>query len=144
MADRAKDRTIPLVLIGVGIAIYLIVGLTADEPAATLAAIAVVTGVQVALGLIALYVTAGVMHIDFGPLGIGILKLAAIFIFPDAVAVVIPTEVLDWLVAAVLYLSLLAWFFDLEPLELLVCATVIFLVRLFATIVIIGMLMASA
>jgi hypothetical protein len=99
--------------------------------------------IMIPLGIVACFITAKLMGISFGELRSACVKLAAIFTFPGAVALIIPVTPLAWLVSIILYFGLLIWFFELEGWEPVVCAVVIWLVRLAATIIA-TMLLASA
>ena len=146
-SSRPKDVKIPLILLGIGVVIYVIVAAMIAESSGPLMGTGESVGMgtlllgmflgtvlQVVLGIIALFITAAIMGIDFGPLGLAILKLAAIMVFPDAVAAVFPIPLLGWIISMGLYLWLLAWLFDLEPLDTVVCAFVIFFVNIGAGI----------
>jgi len=145
MEGRAKDAMIPLILIGIGLAIYAVAGFALAGPGgagATLIGLLIAVAVGVVLGIVALYITAAIMSIDFGPLGQAILKLCAIFVFSGAVAEFIPVPILGWLVSLGLYLWLLAWLFELEPLETIVCALVILGVRIAVGIFLLAAIMS--
>jgi hypothetical protein len=133
-----KDYLIPGILMGVGILIFLtyafIMGGTAG-----LAAMAVYLPIRlvmmVVLGVIACFITARIMGTGFGYLKSAIVKLAAIFIFPAAATFFIPW--VGWLLALLLYWKLLEWLFELEALETVVLAIVIWFVNIGAMILMI-------
>lgn len=134
--DKAKEVTIPAVLLGIALAVFVGYGFYAAG-AAGAGVVLMAVGVQLVIGvllaIIACFITAKVMGISFGPLGSASLKLAAIFTFPAAVSLFIP--VVGWLAALILYFALLAWLFDLEAFEAVVCAVVIWVVRMLAVLV---------
>ena len=123
---EAKEVKIPLALIAIGLAIFIVLGFHRAGPvgaAASLAALAVGLIFGVTMGVIACFITARIMDAYFGYLKTAILKLAAIFIATGAVSAIIP--VVGWLLGLVLYFGLLAWFFELEMLEVIVLSLVL-------------------
>ena len=130
--DEAKERLIPAILLAVGLAVFVVYGFVAGGATGAVAVLLLV-GVQltlaVVLGLVACAIVAKVLATSFGYLGSATLKLAAVILFPSALTILIPSAPLAWAVSLILFLSLLVWLFDLEPLELIVCAVVIWLVR---------------
>jgi hypothetical protein len=141
--NEAKEVTIPTILLGIALAVFLGYGFYAAGVSGA-GVVLIVVGIQVIigviLGIIACVITARLMDISFGRLGTASLKLAAIFAFPAAVSLFIPF--IGWLVALILYFILLTWLFDLEGREATVCAIVIWVVRMFAFYVG-GLLLAS-
>ncbi len=90
---------------------------------------------NIVFGIIALYIAAAVLQIDFGNIGTAVLKLAAVFSAPAAAGALVPIEIVDWLVSIVLYWVLLAWLFSLEARDLFISVVILFLVRLVAGVV---------
>lgn len=139
--DDAKEVKIPLVLLLAGLGIYVSYGFYAAGPegaVAVLMAVCTQLGLGVLLGILACMLTAKLMDISFGTLSHASLKLAAIFAFPSAVSLYIPY--FGFIVAFVLYIGLLAWLFELEGREVLVCAAVISVVRWLAGIMALAVL----
>jgi len=123
----------PAILLGVGIAIYMLYALIVGGPAGLIAMgilLPIRIFFQVTLGVIACYITAKIMSTDFGLLLPAIVKLAAVFIFPSAVTFFIPW--IGWLIALGLYWCLLQWLFELDGMETIVLSIVIFGVNLAA------------
>lgn len=141
----AKEVKIPLGLLVVGIAVMVF---AAFQDAGTRGAVEVMAvigtyiAVLVSLGIVALFIVAKVLDASFGPASIAALKLAAVFIFPAAIGLLLP-EGLGWVVALVLYLALLAWLFELDGTELIVCVVVIGIVRWVAGIAMATMIAAG-
>jgi len=134
-----KQRTIPLGMVGAAVVIIggVIVSMGGVEAAAgSWAQLALSTGIGVGLMLVALFITARLMGIGFGPVDSAIIKLTAIYLLPSAIqlAILATTGIgfIGWLVSIVLYLVLLGWLFDLELSETLICAVVIFMVNFVA------------
>ena len=130
--NEAKEVKIPAALLGIALVVFVGYGFyTAGAAGAAMALVAL--GIQLVIGvvlaIIACFITAKLMGISFGPIGTASLKLAAIFAFPAAVSLFIP--LVGWLVALFLYFGLLAWLFDLEGMEVVVCAIVIWGIRVF-------------
>ena len=134
-----KEVKYPLILLIVGLVLFLLYGLIKGGFSGAGMILGTV-GLQLVMGLplavLACFLTAKILSIDFGLLHTAILKLAAAFVFPAAVGVMLPVPLLGWLVSLVLYWAMLEKFFELEPTELVTCVILIFLVRLVAGIVV--------
>ena len=131
--DVAKQYKLPALMIVVGVLILAVIGYSrAGEEAIgpVLSAIAMMTVINVVLGLFGLMITASILGVSFGPISSATLKLAATVILPLAIAEPIPY--FGWLVAMVLYFAMLAWLFDLDPNEAMICAIVLWLIRFLA------------
>ena len=142
---NAKERTIPQILLGVGVLIFVVHGFRTagtEGATATLTALSIMLALGVVLGIIACFITAKIMDIDFGPLNTAVFKLAAIFLFPEAVSMLIPWPAAAWIVSVILYYWLLMWLFEIEFGEALVCAIVIWVVRLVAILIVGTMFLA--
>ena len=98
--------------------------------------------IGVAVSLLACFTAAKIMDIDFGPLGTGILKLAAVYMAPGAVAVMLNDLVfgLGWIVSGGVYYGLLSWLFDLDFLETVVVAVVLSFIKTWLIVLVIGFL----
>ena len=142
----AKEIKIPLALIAVSVILYAIYGLTVDSAGGLSFALQVflVTAViGVPLGIIACLIVAKLLDAGYGDARTAALKLAAIFLFPGAVALFLPGGV-DWLVATALYLVLLLWLLELEGgVELALLVLVIAIVRWVAMFAVAGLLTAA-
>jgi hypothetical protein len=143
-ADQANDATefkIPAALIAGAVALDLVLAVTRSGEKFTAGHVLIVTGIgtaiNVAIGLVALAITARIAGISFGYLRTAVIKLLAIFMFPAAVAAFIQLGILAWLVSMVLYLGLLSWLFELEGWELWVCALVMWGTKVAAGILLI-------
>jgi len=126
----AKDVTIPLVLIVLGFLGFAFAGYRAlgpQGPAIVMAYVGVWTFIGTGLMVLAAYVTAGFLSVSFGELGPASLKLAAVYLFPAAVALVIP---MGWIAALFLWLGLLMWLFELEMYQAVIFAIIFLLVRI--------------
>jgi hypothetical protein len=126
-----KDYLIPGVLLSIGILIFLawsviLGGLTGLAVMAVYLPIRLV--VQVVVGVIACFFTARIMGTSFGYLKTAIIKLAAIFVFPAAATFFIPW--VGWILALLLYWKLIEWLFELEAMETIVLAIVIWFVNI--------------
>ena len=142
----AKDVQIPLALIAVSAILYAVYGLTVDGAGGRgymLQVLLATMIIGVPLGIIACLIVAKLLSIGFGDARTAALKLAAIFLFPGAVALFLPDGI-DWLVALGLYLLMLLWLLELENgVELVALVIAIALVRLVALFVIAGLLTAA-
>jgi hypothetical protein len=139
---RAKDYAVPVALIVVG-ALALLLDAYRDVEASHLLRYILLLGIgtviEVALGVVACYVTARLMDTSFGYLGSATLKLAGILTFTSGVSAL--TGMLGWLLAILAYLGLLMWLFDLDALEAIVYAFVLWVVRI---VVVMGVMVVLA
>lgn len=137
-----KDFTYPLALLLIGVVVFVGYGLFLGEasPSQTLLTLGIITTVQVIIGIIGCYIVASMMSIGFGTLGTASLKLAAVMVFPDAMSLLVPIPFVNWIVALVLYFSLLAWLFSLDVTETFVLVVVLFIIRLLVAFVIMSMI----
>ena len=99
MSDDAIEIKIPLALLLAGLAIiagyaFLIAGPGLAMAVVTLQMVLLL--IMIPLGIVACFITAKLMGISFGELRSACVKLAAIFTFPGAVALIIPSTPLAW------------------------------------------------
>src|SRR5947209_13941161 len=109
MAEEAKERQVPLVLIAIGFTLYVVAAFSklGTAGAGVVAVFIVVsTLIGVALMLGGAYLTAAITGTSFGDLRSALLKLAAIYLFPGALAVWMPGAI-GWLISIALWFSLL-------------------------------------
>ncbi len=136
---------VPFALLVIGLAILVVYGLIigGTSGAGLIIGSALVSlAIGVPLAILACFMAARVADIHFGLLHTAALNLASAFIFPSAVALVIPIGIIAWIVSLLLYWTMLEKFFDLDPTELAVCVIVIFVVRLGA-VLLGGMILAT-
>jgi hypothetical protein len=142
----AKEIKIPLALIVIAVVLYGVHGAAMEEGGGVgyaLQVLLVTAVIGVPLGIIACLIVAKVLSVGFGDARTAALKLAAIFLFPGAVALFLPAG-LDWLIATALYLLLLLWLLELEGgVELALLVLVIALVRWVAMFAAAGFLSAT-
>ena len=142
----AKEIKIPLALIAVSVVLYVVYGLTVGGGGGVgfaLQVLLVTALIGVPLGVVACMIVAKLLSIGFGDARTAALKLAAIFLFPGAVALFLPGGI-DWLIATGLYLVLLLWLLELESgVELVVMVLVIALVRWVAIFAVASLLDAA-
>ncbi len=140
-----KERQIPLALLGAGFLLCFVAAWRLATPAHGFAEMVgplfARLGLQTALLFVGALVTAKLINVSFGAVGSAILKLAAIALFPGALAAAINIAFVSWAVAILLYLFLLAYLFDLDLREALIFAGVMIVIRIVA---IYAMAMASA
>lgn len=133
-----KEFIIPGALLGIGVVIYLIQALLTRGTTgmgATLIALFVLLAIKVVLGLIACLLAAKFMGCSYGALWSGVLKLAAIFIFPGAVAVLIPIPIFAFIVTVLLYWGLIEKLFDMDVNKTITTVIVITLAQVSAILV---------
>ncbi len=128
----------PIAILGSSLLVFAVAGFFvggAQGATATLAAVGIGLAFNIVFGIIALYIAAAVLQIEFGNFGTAVLKLAAVFSAPAAVGALVPIEIVDLLVSIVLYWVLLAWLFSLEARDLFISVVILFLVRLVGGVV---------
>lgn len=137
----------PLTILGVSLLAFAIGGFSiggAEGAGHTLAAVAISLVFNIVLGVVALYIAAAVLQINYGNLGTAVLKLAAIFSAPAAAGLLIPIEIVALIVSVVVYWALLAWLFALDARELIISVVILFVVRLIggflAAVIVVGVL----
>jgi hypothetical protein len=154
MIDPLKDIKIPIALLIAGIAVQFVVGWIEYRglysPVGILAGIGIQLIVGTTLMLIAAFIAARFMGLAFGPFWIALLKLSAVAVASPAMAdflyfflqyIPILGGFMSWILSFLFYFALLGMLFDLDQNETLWLVLVIFLVRLFAAIVVFSYLM---
>jgi hypothetical protein len=142
MAEDAREKTIPLVLIGLAIVILggRAVLLPGMETAEFLLVFGFGMGLMVLIGILACFISAAVLNVSFGELGPATLKLAGMLSFTYAASSRI---VGGFIVAGILLVIFLVWLFDLEPGEAIITTVILWLTQLIVSGLIIAAL-ASA
>ena len=128
---------VPILLLSIGLVIIVAYGFIKGGPsggALIIGSALIQLAIGVPLAILACFIAARIADIHFGLLHTAVLKLASAFLFPSAVALVIPIGIIGWLVSLLLYWMMLEKFFDLDPTELAVCIIAIFIVRLGAVL----------
>lgn len=139
MEREAFELKVSTILVVTGVGIFMgsaLLHAGAQGAMATLLVVNIIMAVNLVLGLIACMITAKLLSVSFGDLRTAIVKLAAIFIFPSAVAFLVPSVPLAWITSMVLYLSLIALFFEVEGWEIVIFAVVVAIVRFVAALVV--------
>lgn len=129
MPADPKDKSIPLILLGVGVLVLIVRGMFFAGPAgagATLAALAIVTAIGTTLMVFAAILTAKLIGASFGELGSAVLKFAAIYVFAAALGALIP---FGGIVVFFVSLGLLMWLFDIEMMQAVVFSVVLWVVN---------------
>lgn len=127
MAEHAKERQIPLALIGLGVALYVVAAFVRTGAAGvgpTLVAVLIAGAVQTAILIGAAFLLATVLNISFGDVGSALLKFAGAALVSGAVGALIP-----WggIIALFVFLGLIMWLFELEV-PYAVALTILYLV----------------
>lgn len=141
----AKEYKIPAALLLVGILIDIghtvfTAGVKGVGP--ELLAMGIIVTVQVILGIIACFITARIMGANFGTLTPAMVKLAAVCVFPGAVALFIPSFIplVGMFLTPLLFWGLLEWLFELDVMESIVLVFVIWIVQIGGGIVVLAAL----
>jgi hypothetical protein len=128
----AKEYKIPLALLTAGFLIQVVhaVYFSRDTGVAVaFIAMGMVLAIQVTLGLIACLIAGRIADADYGALGPGCLKLAAIFVFTGAVAACLQAVCMSSVVSLGVTWVLFQWLFGLDPFETWITVLVIWAVN---------------
>lgn len=141
-----RELRAPLALLAIGLLVPGVVAFVqggASGWLTTMIAYEVALLITVILGIVALFVAAALFSLSFGDARSAAIKLAAVFSFPGAIAMLVPLPLLALGVALVLYVGLLAWLFELDFREAAISIVVIMVVR-FVGALVAGVLFAAA
>lgn len=127
----AKEVKIPAALMAAGILIAIVhaVFFRQVSVGSALLSLAVTLFLRIILGIAACFLTNRFAGVDYGTLGAACLKWGAIFIFPTAVALLIPIACIGFLASLLLYWGLIEWLFDLEAMDTIVTVVAIWLTQ---------------
>jgi hypothetical protein len=128
MATDAKERQIPLVLILVGLALYVLAAFVRMGPSgagATLVGVLIIGTVQTAILIGAAFLVAAVCSVSFGDVRSAILKFAAATLLSGGIGAVIP---FGGIVALFVFLGLVMWLFEIELVYVIVLTVAYFVV----------------
>ncbi len=140
-----KEFKIPMAILAVGLALSLVYGLFAGGatgPIVMMAAVLFALVINVALGLIAFFLTAKITGAGFGLLQTAALKLAAIIALDFGLSSWIPLWFVTLIASFLVFYILLQWLFDLDAMEVVVCLIVLVAVRFFAGLLLVPLLYA--
>lgn len=96
--------------------------------------------ISVVAGVAAAFITASILGASFGLFGSAVLRLAGIIVFTSAIAVAIP---FGGLLSLIVYIGLLMWLFELDPMEVLVFTIILWLMRFVVGFLLAAMLIAA-
>jgi hypothetical protein len=141
-----REYHLPTGLLVVGLVLNAMLRGWAGGDVLTIASVLIIeTGVGVLITIPALYVAAYLLGLEFGRLHTAMLKIGAIYIFPNAIGLGVGMLVgfwfIGWVVAVGLYFMLLCHLFELELDEAFICAVIIFFVRLLIVVILMALLM---
>src|SRR5687768_744249 len=126
MSDHAKERQVPLILVAVGAALYVLAAFVRTGPAGvgpTLLAVLIGGIVQTAILICAALLVATLLGVSFGTVPSAALKFAGAALASGGVAAVIPY---GGIVALFVFLGLIIWLFELELMYAVVLTVVYF------------------
>ena len=138
------DVYLPLILLGLGFVVAVVkqIHFGDGDPLSLAAAcilVAVGIAITVPLLLLGLYVAAWILDVSYGPLGIGLLKLTAIAVGPDAIGDIAGAAIggvggmfIGFFVAIAAYWALIAKLFDLDAMEAIETIILLWVVQLIA------------
>jgi hypothetical protein len=131
--ESAKEHVIPLALLGIGVAILLFIASRLGGQAGVENAIPSLSasiGLGVVLMLVGAVITAKLIGISFGSPVPAVIKLAAIYVFPASLALLVNVAGFSWMINMALYFILLIYLFELDAKEALIFTGVSLLVQL--------------
>jgi len=104
-------------------------------------------GIELVLGILGLWICATLWLGGVGPLGLAILRLAACYFTYDAIQMIgalFEIPVIPWLIAVVVYISMLAWLFEIEWTDAFILAIVTGLIKVLAGVALAVLLISAA
>lgn len=134
MADHPKERQIPLALIGIGLALYVLAAFVhagAAGVGSLLISALIVGAVQTILLILAAFLVASVMSISFGDARSAVRKFAGATVFGGGLGTLLP---MGSIVALFIFLGLVMWLFELE-LTYAIALTVAYFVVSFGVVI---------
>ena len=114
MSQNASERQVPLALIVVGLALYAVGAMmhSGSQGVAAVLPVVIVGGmIQTILMILAAFVVASMLKVSFGDFRSAALKFAGAALASGGLGAVIP---LGGLLAALVFLCLIIWLFELE------------------------------
>ena len=129
MADDAKEKSIPLALITLGVALYCVAAFVHVGPAgagATLMLVTIGAAVQTVLLIVAALIVGSLMGVSFGTVPSAVLKFAAATLFAGGLGALVSTG--GGLIGLFVFLGLVAWLFEIELVYAIVLTVVYVLV----------------
>jgi hypothetical protein len=139
----------PLVMLFVGGLVVMGLSLitTPEDPdglsgAMLAATYPIILSVELAFGVLGLWVASVLWLGGAGPLGLGILRLAGIYAMTDLIGIIVaPLLMVGWLITISLYVVMLAWLFDFDIKESIAVALITFLLKFFAGVMVFSLIM---
>jgi len=128
MATDAKEQQIPVVLIIVGLALYVLAAFVRAGPTgagATLVGVLIIGSVQTAILIGAAFLVATVFSVSFGNVRSAILKFAAATLVSGGIGAVLP---FGGIVALFVFLGLVMWLFEIELVYVIVLTVAYFVI----------------
>jgi hypothetical protein len=126
MASKTANRPLPLALIGVGVALYVIAALVRTGSSGvmpTLFILWIAGMINCVIMLVVAFVVAALFSVSFGDIPSAILNFAAASLVAGGIAALIP---MGWIIALFVFLGIIMWLFELE-MTYAVAFTVIYL-----------------
>lgn len=141
-----KEITIPLSLLGAGVALLFVAALHLQEAAsfpAIMLGLAIDTTIRVTLLIVVAFLTARLIGAGFGSLNTAILKFAAIVVFTSGLTQAVNLSWIGWAIAIICWFCLLIYLFDLDGKEALIFIGVMIFVNVIISFAIAGMGLAA-
>ena len=151
--NRFIDLWLPMILIGVGLAVRFIEQLSfAANPTEGVIGAAIAIGVELAINipilLVGMILAVKLLDVAFGPLGPALYKMVAVVIGPTALGAIIAYLIggimgafVGWFVTFGAYWTLLSVLFDLEGLEALYLIAILWVLNYVTAFFITGLLL---
>lgn len=145
MLNETEDKVaLGLVLVGyAGLVIHGIATMGTSQAILIFIVFSILTVLSVVAGTLAAFITAAIMQTSFGVFQSAVLRLAGTMVLTTAMSVMLP---FGGLLSFIAFFALLAWFFDLDGMEMLVFSIVLWAMRYVVMIVLailIGMAFAA-
>ncbi|MEX0885031.1 MAG: hypothetical protein WD009_01210 [Phycisphaeraceae bacterium] len=147
--DETRDRWVPLVLLTVGVAalgpvLAIVIGVDGRLGRWMLIGALTYLVLGTALGIVALLIAGHFLGVNYGRIGTVALKLAGTFAMTSVIRVLVaPVGCMGMLITLAVFLGLLQYLFELEPVDLIWTALIIWLVQVAAFVLLTNSLLAG-
>jgi hypothetical protein len=114
VASKTANRPLPLTLIGIGVALYVVAALVHTGTAGvmpTLVALWIGGMINCVIMLVVAFIVAALFSVSFGDIPSAILNFAAASLCAGAITALIP---MGWIIALFVFLGIIMWLFELE------------------------------
>jgi hypothetical protein len=142
MAEDAREKTIPLVLLGIALVIVAGGGFleAPGDAVATMLGFLIGMGLMVLLGILACFIAASMLSVGFGDLGSATLKLTGMLSLASAVVIAVPWPLFFglfffWMICY----GFFVWLFELDSSDAAITAMIIVILQLLISLFVLPM-----